>query len=77
MRPKPIALLASAAGGTALCPALPTWCAVTVALTGVALAAAQVTVTQIIRLRVSGKIATSAHALRVLELHGGTRTRRS
>ncbi|WP_406639102.1 hypothetical protein [Amycolatopsis sp. WGS_07] len=73
MRPKQIALLASAAGGTALSSALPTWCVVTVALAGVALAAAQVAVTQIIRLRLSGKIATSAHAVRVLELQDGAR----
>ncbi|WP_410658317.1 hypothetical protein [Amycolatopsis sp. lyj-112] len=73
MGSKPIALLTSAVGGAALLTTLPAWCLVTVALVALALTAARVIVTQIIRLRASNKITTSAHALRVLELENGTR----
>ncbi|WP_145926842.1 hypothetical protein [Amycolatopsis orientalis] len=76
MGPKPIALLTSAAGGATLLSALPAWCVVTMALVAAALTAAQVVVTQVIRLRASNTITTSAHALRVLELEKGTRPRR-
>ncbi|AIG77351.1 Putative membrane protein [Amycolatopsis japonica] len=72
MGSKPIALLSSAVGGTALLPVLPVWCVVTVALVAVALAAVRVIVTQVIRLRASSELTTSAHALRVLELENGS-----
>ncbi|MFD6072754.1 hypothetical protein [Amycolatopsis lurida] len=73
MSTKPITLLTSATAGAALCAALPAWCAVIMALTAVALSATQVIVTQVIRLRASNKITTSAHALRLLEAHSSTR----
>jgi hypothetical protein len=47
---------------------LPTWCAITVTLTGLTLAAGQVVVTQIIRLRDSGRITTTTASLQVLEI---------
>lgn len=72
MGSKPITLLTSTVGGAALLPALPLWCVITLALVAVALIAARVTVTQIIRLRASARITTSEHALRVLELENGT-----
>ncbi|WP_409496075.1 hypothetical protein [Amycolatopsis sp. cmx-11-12] len=75
MGSKPIVLLASAAGGAALLRALPVWCVVAVAVVAAATTVARVIVTQIIRLRASNKITTSAHALRVLELENGTRRR--
>ncbi|RSN34669.1 hypothetical protein DL990_13615 [Amycolatopsis sp. WAC 01416] len=73
MSTKPITLLTSATAGAALYSALPAWCAVIVALAAVTLTATQVIVTQVICLRASNKITTSAHALRLLEAHNNTR----
>jgi hypothetical protein len=67
MRIKPSALLSPAASA-GLLGLLPLWSIIALAALGAALAALQVIVTQIIRLRIASKIATSAHALRVLEV---------
>lgn len=73
----PIALLASAAGGAAgLLAVLPLWCVIALVATGTVLIALRVIVTQIIRLRATDKITTSAHALRVLEIEDGSLSRR-
>lgn len=68
MSPKPVSLLASAAGGVAVLGILPSWCMIALVATGTALGVLQVTVTQIIRLRAIYTITTSAHALRALEI---------
>jgi len=73
----PIALLASAAAGaTGLLAVLPLWCLITLVATAIVLTATRVIVTQIIRLRATDKITTSAHALRLLEIEDGPRSRR-
>jgi hypothetical protein len=75
MGSKPIALLASAAGGASLYPVLPLWCVITLVLTAVSLTAIQAIVTQIIRLRASNMITSSSHALLLLEFEDDHRSR--
>ncbi|AUI58204.1 hypothetical protein [Amycolatopsis sp. BJA-103] len=61
---------ASTAGIAGLSGILPMWCVIAIVLTGLVLVVLKVIVTQIIRLRASSRITTSAHALRVLEIEG-------
>ncbi|OXM44854.1 hypothetical protein [Amycolatopsis alba] len=70
-----LAPLASAAENAGLSGVLPPWCAITIVITGLLLVSMKVVVTQIIRLRASRRITTSAHALRVLEIEGTRRSR--
>ena len=60
----------------ALADALPTWALLTLLGVSALLAAAQVTVTQVIRLRASARISRSDHALRALEIEDLPQQRR-
>lgn len=61
---------------TTLLGILPLWFLITILAVSVALTATQVIVTQIIRLRASTKINTSAHALQVLTIGATARVTR-
>jgi hypothetical protein len=60
----------------ALLGILPLWFLITILAVSVALTAAHVIVTQVIRLRASTKITTSAHALQLLTVEATARTTR-
>lgn len=64
MGSRPITLLTASSGGAVL--VVPTWCVITLVLIAAALTALRVVVTQVIRLRASAKITSSAHALQLL-----------